>query len=165
MGKSTPTVEERDAVGMSKFDLDYLTPDKTVWHTLDRVRVPRSNPNCVRLELRSSGRINGPYTEAVMKINREREKEGVPGTVSGLEASDAQQLQLFARHCVVGWADILDEKGSPLPFNAKDVEELLKTVSIGKKRPDLIAPALFRAADQSNFDTDPEGSAETLGKS
>jgi hypothetical protein len=149
---------------MSKFKLGYLKPDKTVWQTLEGVHVPPSNPKPVRLELKSSGRINAEYTESVLKLNREREKDGVLDTVNGLEASDAKQLRLFSRHVVVGWDEVRNADDSPMPFSARDVEDLLVAISIENKRPDLIGPAMYRAADQSNFDTDPIGSAETLGK-
>ena len=146
-------------------ELGYLKPDKRVWHTLIGVHVPPSNPRPVRLELRSSGRINGEYTSAVFKLNREREQEGAPGTVDGLEAADKKQLQIFARHAVVNWDEVKDASGKPMPFNAADCEDLLVTISIEQKRPDLVGPALYRAADQSNFDVEPAASAESLGNS
>lgn len=150
---------------MSKFNLSYLKPDKTVWHTLARVHVPPSNPLPVRLELRSSGRVNAEYTAAILKLDREQPIDGAPTTVAAIESSDARRIKLFARHVVVGWDEVRNEDGAPMPFSVRDVEDLLMAISIEQKRPDLVAPAIARAADPANFDEHPAGSAEALGKS
>lgn len=151
---------------MSKFSslLGYLKPKNTVWHTLERVHIPPNNPAPVRIEIQSSGRINADYTSAVLRLNKEREQEGAAGTSAGLEASDARQLKLFAKHVVVGWDEVKDEQMQSMPFNARDIEDLLLAISIDQKSPDIVAGLIYRAADQNNFREQPLGSPEALGK-
>lgn len=149
---------------MSKFKLGHLKPKHTVWHTLERVHLPASNPLPVRLEIQSSGRINAEYTSAILKLGRDREQEGEPGTAAGLDTSDTRSLKLFARHVVVGWDEVRSELGEPMPFSARDAEELLLEIAIEQKSPDIVAPLLARAADPNNFRESPIGDPETLGK-
>lgn len=149
---------------MPKFELGYLKPKNTVWHTLERVHIPASNPLPVRLELKSAGRINAEYTNALLKLNNDRAQEGLAVTAAGLEASDARHLKLFARHVVVGWDEVRNADGSPMPFSAGDCEELLIEIAIGQKSPDIVAGLNARASDQNNFREQPMGSPEALGK-
>jgi hypothetical protein len=145
----------------NKFKLGHLKPKNTCTHVLAGVHVPPNNPNPVRLELVSSGRINTAYTDAMMKLARDRELEKGAQTSNDLDASDARQLKLFAKHCIVGWGDVCDEQMQPMPFAARDVEDLLLTIAIEQSRPDLVAPAIVRASHQDNFSS----AAEALGKS
>lgn len=146
---------------MSKFKLGHLKPKNTCVHALTGVHVPPGNPMPVRLELVSSGRINTAYTDAMMKLARERDLEKGAQTANDLDASDARQIKLFAKHCVVGWADVNNEDGTPMPFSPRDAEDLLLTIAIEQSRPDLVAPVLVRASQQDNFSS----AAEALGKS
>lgn len=150
---------------MPKFNLGYLKPKNTVWHTLVGVHVPPSNPMPVRLELKSSGRINAECTSAKLTLKHACEQEGEVTTAAGLDARDARQVKIFARHVVVGWDEVRDENLQPMVFNASDVEELLLDIAIEQKSSGLLSSAIALADDDSKFRDQPTGSPEALGKS
>lgn len=136
-----------------------LRPKNTVWRTLD-FRFPGC-PLPVRLEIRSSGRINADYTSAMLKLGKDRENEGAPSTAAALDAGDSRTLKLFARHIVVGWENVVDAEGKPMTFTQQGAEDLLLWVAIEQKSPDLVAPLIAYAAESNNFR---DGDPETLGK-
>ncbi len=147
----------------NKFNLGYLKPKGTVWHTLDRVHIPPANPNPARLELKPAGRGNPELVSALFKL-QDDPKAADASSVDGLNASDARHSKIFAKHVIVGWDEVRDESMEPMPFSAKDVEELLVTIAIEQQSPDVVAGVFATARDLNNFRDDPVADGESLGK-
>lgn len=148
---------------MSKFDLGYLKPKGTIWHTLDRVHIPQSNPNPVRLEMLPATRANEAFTNGMFKLKRETNAPEID-SAAGLDASDDRQCRLFAKAVIVGWDEVKNEAGEPLPFSAADAIDLLTHIAIEQRRPDIVHGAFAKAYNPDNFRDGPVGTAEDLGK-
>ncbi len=107
---------------------------------------------------------NSAYRDSrVTRINRRRKdlKRGLNITVQLLDKSEAEDKELFARHCVTGWEGVKGKDNKPVPFSFEACKKFLDQL------PDYVFED-FREWIQnpSNFlDADQEDDAdgETLG--
>lgn len=142
--------------------LGYLKPTGTIWHTLPGVHLPPDNPEPVEIELAHAGRSNGPFTSALLKLNREI--NAAADTPAMLDAGDARQAKLFAKHVARSWRGVRDRQGNAVAMTPELFEGLCITLAVELNRADIVNAAYARAYDANNFRDEPVGSAEELGK-
>jgi hypothetical protein len=134
------------------FDFDHLAPTKTARLTLSAIRIPRTNESPVVLILKHAGDGNHAFTNARAKT---------PPT-SGRIPSYERIARLYAKHVIVGWENVVDDKGVPIAFTHELAEDMLIKLIHARRMGEIDLIAGF-AGDADNF-CEPLVSAGELGK-
>lgn len=134
------------------FDFDHLAPIKTARLTLSAIRVPRTNESPVVLVLKHAGDGNHAFTNARAKTP----------PASGRIPSYERIARLYAKHVIVGWENVADDKGVPVAFTPELAEDMLIKLIHARRTGEIDLIAGF-AGDADNF-CDSLVSAGELGK-
>lgn len=130
---------------------DSFAPRAAYEHVLHPdFRVPGAKEPLVLL-LRFAGR-GSDYMKAMAKLKPEKDER----------VATERAARMFARHSVTGWKNACEVDGTPAPFAAKDLGEILCKF-VAADRSDVVDRAIRQALDPDNFRT-PIVEAKDLGE-
>ena len=116
------------------------------------------------LEVRYGGKGTPGFRSDEVRLANQQRQRGDKLTERGLDETFADDARLIARHCVVSWANVVEDDGTPAPCTPAKVEEFLLTLI--EHREDLFLGLRRFVRDAENFvdAPAPSGGVE-LGKS
>lgn len=134
-------------------DFEALRPDQVARFPLAELHIPRGNPKPVTLLLRWAGESNERWTA------------GARAAKFRAFASPQDQTryydELAAKTVIVGWENVLDKNGKPMPYTPEAGAELLTRLR-SVSRSSLASEITLAAYDASRF-TAPPVDAGDLG--
>lgn len=103
-----------------------VTDSNTAELTIHSIVLP--NGKSPILVGRCAGQNNKPYFNVLLRTNSRRAKivkaQGV--NASMLDENRDQDRELFPRHVITDWKDVVDSKGKPVAFSRENCEEFLQ---------------------------------------
>jgi hypothetical protein len=131
-------------------DLSYIAPTKTFRHVLKAgdtaIHVYAPEPVVLILAHAPDG---GDLHEAIVAASSN-------ATIKGIDKA-ASLVPVVARRVVVGWENVNDESGQPVPFVPDDCEKLLRLIIDRGRASDGFWPIVARCRDADNFCGRPTG--------
>lgn len=100
------------------------------------------------LELAPAGEVNKAYfNDALRRLKKRQAQIKATGISAELvKANREEEYDLFARHIVRGWSNVLDVNGDEVPYDESNARAFLKALPT-----DLFDAIRDFAADLSNF--------------
>lgn len=113
--------EQASDFGFDFSDLDIT--GKKAWLDLPMLRGGEA-----RIEVLPATDVNAKYSEAVLILNGKRKNPGTQSAEQKRKAMKRDRMddrRLFAKYVVVGWENVLNREGVPVPFSKGACEELI----------------------------------------
>jgi hypothetical protein len=101
--------------------------DSTADMTLHQIEVNDVSPTLV---VRPATDANKPYFNALLKRSGRNMRQVQSGKITAglIEDNREEDKVLFPKHVVVGWKDMLDEKGKEIPFTEADCQDFVESL-------------------------------------
>lgn len=104
-----------------------VTAEQTIWIELAELRT--KDNKVARLQCRPMAEVNGPYFADMVRMGANRSRRLQKGenlTPEMIAANRADDRRLMPRHVVVGWENIPNREGSPVPFTQENLEDFFR---------------------------------------
>lgn len=101
----------------------------------------------IRIKIARAGGSNQKYLK-VLDIKTKPIRRQIQNDMIDLSTSDAIMMEVFAETVVLGWENVEDKDGAPIPFTKENV------VALFKELPDLFADVRDQATKSALFRTE-----------
>lgn len=122
---------------------------KTTRYQMDQITVNGMAPVFI---VASATEANKPYFNALLKKANQASKAVRRGKISSdlISKNRAEDRDLYPKHIILGWEDVLDSDGATVPYSKAEAKELIESL------PDWLFD------DLRTFCGDPANFADTL---
>lgn len=101
----------------------------TAWYDMYDVTCEGATSH-VRLCVREAGQATPGYWNETLRRSEHLAKRKAKITAGLVESLQQQDLVLFPKYIVVGWENVFDDNGNPVPFSEEDCKKFVVGIGI-----------------------------------